>query len=451
MRRDEAARWIYKAAIAHSLALGRLEIIEKGAIGINATGRIVFLLDLEKDDLADFSDGIVVDLGRRLIIPGFIDGHFHAPQYSFVGTGMELPLLDWLKTYTFPNESRFSDPIYASLQYDTVIRRLISNGTTTCSYFATIHLESTKRLVDIVQKYGQRAMVGKVNMDRNAPDYLCETTAQSLSDTEQFVAHVLSLQDPLVAPVLTPRFVGSTTSALMNGLAAISHAHDPPIRVQSHVSENLAEVDWMKSLHPEADNYTDIYAKHGLLHKRTYMAHCVWCTNQERALLLDKGTGVIHCPNSNFSLSSGILNVRRMLDAGMKVGLGTDVSGGYSPSILDAIRQAINASKMVSIGLGSDGDPQTGENPQYPALTYAEAFHLATVGGAECLNIDDVVGNFLVGKEFDALVINPKVQGSPFDVHDGMTSSEVLQRFLFLGDDRNIEQVFVKGQERKTF
>ncbi|KAJ3062716.1 hypothetical protein HDU98_001426 [Podochytrium sp. JEL0797] len=448
---------IHVGTIIHSLSLGNLEVIERGAIVVNHAGKILDVQAVDDRSLVSLRskhpNSLLMDVGTSLIIPGFIDAHCHAPQYSFAGTGMELPLLEWLTTYTFPSEARFKDPTYARTHYLTAVSRFLLNGTTTASYFATIHLSSTKTLVDVVMQLGQRGFIGKVNMDRNAPDYLTESTDESIRDTKEFVDHVLAKRDPLVQPVITPRFVPSTSSRLMDALGEISASYDPPIRVQSHLSENKNEIKWVGEMHPDCESYSDVYNQHGLLHDRSYMAHCIWCNEGERALLRGKGVGVVHCPNSNFSLSSGALNVRRMLNEGMKVGLGTDVAGGYSPSMLDAMRQAILCSKMVSIGQGSDADDcssPTREAPmQYAALTYAEVFHLATVGGAECLSLADTVGNFMVGKDFDALIVNPRVEGSPVDVFEGNTSLEIFQRFLFLGDDRNIEKVYVCGKDRK--
>ena len=242
-----------------------------------------------------------------------------------------------------------------------------------------------------------------------------------------------------------------------------------PLAVQSHLSESLNECAWVRELAPEADHYADVYDRAGLLHERSYMAHCVHCCPKERAALRESGAAVIHCPNSNFTLSSGILNVRRMLREGVKVGLGTDVSGGYSCSMLDAIRHAITASKMVSIGKGcaatgqavgpeketeneneNENENEIGEGGKDVALSYAEAFHLATAGGADAVGLGERVGNFSAGKEFDALVVNPAAADSPFDLPlDGETTLNTFERFLFTGDDRNIERVFVRGRQIK--
>lgn len=456
----------YKANVVHSLALGQLQLLSPGLVGVDqASGAIAFVADLAADAAPPAFDELV-DLGERLLLPGFVDGHAHAPQYSFIGVGMHLPLLEWLETYTFPYEARFADADYARAVYAQAVRRHLASGTTTCSYFATVHLEACKALVDLAEQSGQRALVGKVNMDRNcAEPSLQEDTAASVARTREFVDYVLQKKSPLLTPVLTPRFVPSTSSALMRALAAISREHEPKLPVQSHLSENRAEVAWVRALHPESDSYAGVYRDHGLLHERSYLAHCVWCGRDERQLLRASGAAVIHCPNSNFSLSSGVLNVRRLLDEGVKVGLGTDVSGGYSPSMLDAIRQAVIASKLVAIGSGSasdDGDSSRASSssssssddlPTAAPLSYAEAFHLATAGGAEALGLGDTVGNFVVGKDFDALVVDPYAAHGAVDAAlDPAEARDVLrafQQFLFLGDDRNIQAIFVRGRPVK--
>ncbi|KAE9016982.1 Guanine deaminase [Phytophthora fragariae] len=444
----------YKANVVHSVALGQLQLLQPGLVGVDDRGTIVFVLDLAQAAAAAPPFDELVDLGEQLLLPGFIDGHAHAPQYSFIGVGMHLPLLQWLETYTFPYEAKFQRADYARAVYEKAVRRHLHSGTTTCSYFATVHLEACKLLADILERVGQRGYVGKVNMDRNASSGLQEDTQTSIDDTRAFVQYVQDKQNALLTPVITPRFVPSCSSKLMRALAEISREHTPKLPVQSHLGENRDEIAWVKGLHPESATYTGVYDDHGLLHERSYMAHCIWCSKGERELLRERQTAVIHCPNSNFSLSSGVLNVRRLLqEEGVKVGLGTDVSGGYSPSMLDAIRQAVIASKLVAIGNGSSGDEDS-EGPQEESLSYAEAFHLATVGSAEALGLGDTVGNFMVGKAFDALVIDSYAPNSPIDeAHDPVEAADVLhtfQKFLFLGDDRNIVSIFVGGRQVKS-
>ncbi|CEG35203.1 guanine deaminase [Plasmopara halstedii] len=442
----------YKGNVVHSVTLGELEVLQPGLVGVNEHGVIVFVRNLDLWPLDTHRFDELVDLGDHLLIPGFIDGHTHASQYSFVGVGMHVPLLQWLETYTFPYESKFQSRDYARDVYEKAVRRHLHNGTTTCSYFATIHLEACKVLTDIVEEMGQRGYIGKVNMDRNGTSELQEDTQSSVNETREFVQYVNNKKSELLTPVITPRFVPTCSSELMRALAEISNEHKPKLPIQSHLDENQDEISWVKSLHPESKTYTDVYLNHGLLHERTYLAHCIWCSKGERDILRDKQTAVIHCPNSNFSLSSGILNVRRLLQIGIKVGLGTDVSGGYSPSMLDAIRQAIIASKLVSMGNGSSSDEVNDILPK--PLTYADAFHLATVGSAEALGLSDKVGNFMIGKSFDALVVDPYAANSPIDEtldqDEDVDVLHMFQKFLFLGDDRNIVKVFVNGRQVKN-
>lgn len=533
-------RRLFRGTIVHSKSLGELEILSPGILAVDARGKILFCEATDGDRSReraeaeaakrlvrivpeDDEDGAIsstdaplandtrfredgtrahftvadfewIDLGERVLMPGFVDGHVHASQYGFVGLGVGLPLLAWLDKYTFPFESRFHDVDFAREVYEQSVTRHLRNGSTTCSYFATIHKEASQELVRIARDMGQRVYVGKVNMDRNGAqkiDYV-ETTTQSVEDTEEFVDHVQRLDDPLATPVITPRFVPTCTPELMRTLGDISDRETLP--VQTHMSENKGEIAWVKELHPECSSYADVYDQHGLLHDRTYLAHCVHCTGGELALLAERGSAVVHCPNSNFALRSGVCNVRSMLDRGVRVGLGTDVGGGTNPSILDAMRLTMCASvaatqmhnervgEVDEVAVERCGDEEEdsygreslradkerlGEDlkdalsssssvladaTQEP-LSMAETFYLATLGGADVLGLAHEVGNFETGKAFDALIVNGNgVEGaaghgrSPFDVGEHETPMEVFQKFIFLGDDRNIEQVFVNGR-----
>jgi guanine deaminase len=372
----------------------------------------------------------LIELGgggsRLLLLPGFVDAHSHAPQHAFAGTALDLPLLEWLETYTFPHEARFADSAHAAAVYARAVATHLKHGSTTVSYFATVHRAACDTLVAECRRQGQRALVGKVNMDRHAPPSLLEETEHSLAETRTFVRDVLALRDPLVTPVITPRFVPSCTERLMRGLAKIADAHCLP--VQSHLGENVAECRWVRELHPEAASYADVYSRCGLLSSRSYMAHCIHCAAPERQLMHAAGAGVVHCPNSNFTLGSGVCRVREWLDEGHEVALGTDVAGGFSPSMLDALRAAKFASvaAATSTPAPAQGDDKGGTGdasaagaaseaaaaaaalkPTRSSLSYAELFYLATQGGARVLGLGDRTGSLEVGKEFDALVVDP--------------------------------------------
>jgi guanine deaminase len=466
--------------VIHSISFGTLEVLKRGAIVVAEGGLIHRVIDLSTtaagtDIKATLGSDVtsVIDYGSKLLIPGFIDTHCHAPQYVFSGIGMDLPLLEWLEKYTFPCESRFKDNEFAKKSYSRAVKRHLSYGSTCCSYFATIHNDAALILADVTLDLGQRAFVGKVSMDRNSPDYYIEKTEQGCTDAEEFARKVLKKTKtgseflasvdsatsepafdcnykfysnptllnkpditPLVMPVVTPRFVPTCTSQMMSELGRISRKYGLP--VQSHLSESKGEIAWVAELHPECTSYAEVYKAYGLLHDASYMAHCVHSDDAEVKLLSDTGCGVSHCASSNFNLCSGVMNIRKHMKGGVKMSIGTDVAGGHSPSMLDAIRQSIVASTVTSFNMGDD---------LAKPLSYQEAFHLATVGGAKVLGMDNVLGNFQTGKKADILVVDGHCDDSPFDVFEGEEEMEIFQKFLFLGDNRNIKTIFVDGKK----
>ena len=375
---------------------------------------------------------------NQFLIPGLVDTHIHAPQYVFTGTGYDRTLLDWLTTYTFPREAEFASEQIAKDSYTMAVDRSLKSGTTTACYYGTIHVEATKILADIITAFGQRAFIGKVNMDTNSPDFYIERNAQeSLNATKLVIDYITSLKNPLITPVITPRFVPSCTSELLLELGQLAKSKNLPI--QSHLSETLSEIQWVQELFPKSSSYSEIYDVHGLLNDQTIMAHCVHLSKDERELLLLRNVGISHCAASNFCLSSGVLNVKRLFNQGFKkIGLGTDVAGGYSPSILESIRQSITASKVVHI------QSRDSKNEIEP-LSLAEAFYMATLGGASVLNLESKIGNFKVGKSLDAILVDmDSCRPIHTFVHD--TLADKFEKFIYLGDDRHMKDIFVNGQ-----
>eukprot|EP01105_Mastigella_eilhardi_P005222 TRINITY_DN16982_c0_g1_i1.p1 TRINITY_DN16982_c0_g1~~TRINITY_DN16982_c0_g1_i1.p1 ORF type:complete len:455 (+),score=138.77 TRINITY_DN16982_c0_g1_i1:43-1407(+) len=436
---------VFRGSIVHCAGAGagaEAEFIEHGAVGVDAAGNVAFVQrdgDAEHEYLPCTT---VVDLPpTAFLVPGFVDAHLHAPQYSFLGIGSELTLLDWLKKYTFTFESRFKDLEFASKVYRRVVERTLYNGTTTACYFATIHPEASKLLVQTMHEIGQRGFVGKVNMDRNSPDFYVETSAQSLQRTREFIDFCNEFASPLVKPIITPRFVPTCTSELMNGLSELAEEHH--LLIQSHVSENVNEITWVKELHPECDSYSATYDAHGLLNSNTILAHGVHLTEPEMDLLAKKGSAIIHCPTSNFDLSSGVCNVRNLMRHKVKVGLGSDISGGHNASMLAVMRDVISTSRAVAFLQTNNMQNKTGN--AINTVSYLDAFYLATLGGACALGLDSRVGNFVPGKAFDALVVDVAAPGSPIDTFGWESLQELFQKFFFTGDDRNITQVFVQG------
>ncbi len=418
--------------IIHSKSLTELEIIHNAAIGISTDGTIAFILrTFDESALKRLSPHIHKLSPNEFLIPGFVDTHCHAPQYYFLGLGTDLPLLQWLEKYVFPCESRFDDPTLAKKVFSAVVNRSLRNGTTTLCLFGTIQLSACKILADVVEEIGTRAFIGKINMDQNSPSFYIEKPEDSLRATREFIEYVQAKKLPdKIVPVVTPRFAPTCSMPLMTELGKIAKEYNVPI--QSHVAENKGECEWVLKLFPGCKNYTDVYEQAGLLTDKTIMAHCIHLTESELDVMKKYGVGMAHCPNSNFNLMSGVMPFKAYSEKGMKVGLGTDISGGWSLSMLDSMRYAITASKVCVIN-----------DAKMKQMSVAEAFYLATVGGAKVLGLDDKVGNFEVGKQFDAQVVS--IGAGNIDMFGYESLEEKLAKFVYGGDDRNVKEVYVKG------
>jgi guanine deaminase len=370
------------------------------------------------------------DYGDALIVPGMTDLHIHAPQYAFRGTSMDLELLEWLNTVTFPQESRYQDEEYAAKAYGMFADDLKKGATTRACIFGTLHVKSTEILMDRMEETGIHAYIGKVNMDRNSPEILCEESAKrSAEDTVRWLEDTAGKYRH-VKPMLTPRFTPSCSDELMERLSGIQKEYRLP--VQSHLSENLSEIDWVRELCPGTRFYGESYDRFGLFGGDcpTVMAHCVHCPEEEIALMKERGVYIAHCPQSNTDLSSGIAPIRRYLEEGMHVGIGTDVAGGHSPSVMRQISDAIAVSKL-RWRLVDDS---------LKALTFSEAFYMATIGGGSFFG---KVGSFEEGYEFDAVVLCDDNLSHP----QPLDPKQRLERLIYLGDDRNIIGKYVAGEK----
>jgi guanine deaminase len=259
----------------------------------------------------------VIDYSNLLIIPGLIDLHLHAPQFPNIGLGLDKELLPWLQTYTFPEESKYSDLEYAKKVYSKLIKELWKYGTTRCCVFATIHKDSSKLLLDLFNTSGLGAYVGKVNMDYNSPDTLIEDTDKSIEDTEDIIKEYKS-KYPLVNSIITPRFVPTCSDKLLNALGDLAKKYNTP--VQSHLSENRDEIKMVSDRYQNQPNYASVYNSYNLLgDTKTIIAHCIHLTKEEIDLLRDKEVYVAHCPTSNANLSSGIAPIRKLIKNNIKV------------------------------------------------------------------------------------------------------------------------------------
>jgi guanine deaminase len=340
---------------------------------------------------------------------------------------MDMELLDWLEAQTFPTEARFADISYADMEYTRFVEDLLKSATTRACVFGTIHKESTMLLMEKLEASGLCSMVGKVSMDRNCPDNLKEDdSAAALESVESWLDEIDG-RFSSTAPIITPRFVPSCSNELLEGLGVLSERHNLPI--QSHLSENLSEIDWVQELCPDCPNYASVYDKFGLMRDRTIMAHCVHLTEDEMDIIHDRGTYIAHCPTSNVNIRSGIAPVRKFLDRGLNVGLGTDVSGGHTLDMAEVIRQALGLSKLLW-RLGSE---------EFKPLKTVEAFYLATRGGGSFFG---KVGAFEPGYEFDAVVIDDR----DINTRGEQDLEKRFEKIIYLSSSWNVCAKFVAGR-----
>ncbi|PYI24341.1 Metallo-dependent hydrolase [Aspergillus japonicus CBS 114.51] len=405
---------------------------------------------------------------NEFFFPGFIDTHIHAPQYPNTGLFGSATLLDWLQTYTFPMEASFASP--ASLPslppptayraYSQVIARTLSHGTTTASYYATIHVPATNLLASLAHQRGQRALIGRVCMDNPAtcPTTLIdESPEDSIQNTEAVIAHIHSLapassKETLVKPILTPRFAPSCTPAALSGLAALAKQYKPSLHIQTHIAENVNEIALVRQQFPDCKDYASVYDTAGLLTPRTILAHAVHFSAAERSLVASRGAKVSHCPASNSALGSGICPVRWLRRGGVVVGLGSDVSGGYSVGLLEGVRQACLVSRLV--GFLHPVDEEKGADG---VVSVEEALYLATRGGAAVVDLPDLIGGFELGMAWDAQLIrlgrftpaglwgSAGAEGN-VDVFGTESWTEKVHKWVWSGDDRNVRAVWVQGR-----
>lgn len=368
---------------------------------------------------------------NNLIIPGMTDLHVHAPQYTYRGIGMDLELLEWLNQHTFPEEAKYANLDYARRAYSYFAEDLRRCFTTRAVIFATIHNQSTIELMDQLEATGMVTYVGRVNMDRNGGVNLQEESADaSLKGTIEWLDAVEGRYENTF-PIITPRFIPSCSDELMMKLGQLAKKRE--LRIQSHLSENQSEIAWVKELVPKSGCYANAYEMFdslGDIQHPAIMAHCVYSDRKEMDILKKYGTYVAHCPESNMNLSSGIAPVRKFMDEGIHVGLGTDVAGGSSLNLIKTILCTLQSSKMYYRLVDSS----------VKALTFEEVFYLATLGGGKYFG---KVGTFKEGYDFDAVVIDDSKMYSM----RAMTIRERIERMVYNDSDCIIIDKYVKGKQ----
>ena len=365
---------------------------------------------------------------NALLIPGFIDCHVHYPQIEVIGAyGKQL--IDWLTKYTFVAEQKFDDDTYATEAARIFLRECLRAGTTTASVFCTVFANSVDAFFKESEKLNMRNIAGKVLMDQNAPKELTDTPQSGYDQTKKLIEHWHGRGRQLYS--ITPRFALTSSPEQMEMTGSVWQEH-PGTYLQSHLSENVQEVEWVKRMYPERDNYVDVYAHYGQLGPRSIFGHGIHLTEYEFQVLHDTGSAIAHCPTSNLFLGSGLfdLNNAKKSERPLRVGLATDLGGGTNFSQLVTMNEAYKVAQMTGFSLSA---------PQ--------AFYLATLGAAHALYLDDKIGSIAVGKEADIVVLD--LAATPVLEHRmkyAKNIDEILFVLMTLGDDRTVRATYIGGE-----
>lgn len=435
----------------HTPARGRIELLADVLIEVERGGAIRAIHRRDCPETPAVSArhraaGTLVTLEKgQYLMPGLIDLHVHAPQWPQLGLALDRPLEEWLQAYTFPLEARYADAGYARQVYESLVDGLLANGTTTALYFGTIHLAATQVLADICLRRFQRALIGRVAMDHpeQCPAYYRDPSAGiAESETRGFIGYVRSMagnESGLVLPAITPRFIPSCTHELLQGLGRL--ARETGCHVQTHCSES----DWEHQFVLDRYGVTDTAAldRLGLLSRRTILAHGNFIDGPDVARILEAGAGIAHCPLSNVYFSDAVFPLHRVLEQGVHVGLGTDISGGASPSILDNARQAVIASRSLESGVDARLSRAARRAPG-SRIDAATAFWLATAGGGIALDLR--IGLFREGYQFDAIILDGRTPGSNLYLEPNAAPEEILQKIVYHAARADIREVWVANR-----
>jgi guanine deaminase len=441
----------YLGDALHAPVRGQVELLPDTLISVRADGTISAIVrhasrearsEIER---LEARGALVRTQAGQYLLPGMVDLHVHAPQWPQLGKALDLPLEEWLQAYTFPLEARYADAAFAESEYESLVEGLLANGTTTALYFGTIHLPATQRLADICLRRAQRALIGRVAMDNpeQCPAFYRDPSAASAAQqTRAFIDYVRALpgnEAALVKPVITPRFIPSCTDELLRSLGAL--ARESGCHVQTHCSES----DWEHKYVLERYGITDTAAldRLGLLGRHTVLAHGNFVSDADLALIGTRGAGIAHCPLSNVYFSDAILPLRHLLAQGIHVGLGTDIAGGASPSILENARHAVIASRYLEAGVdpGLSRAQRRGPASRIDALS---AFWLATAGGGIALDLP--VGLFKEGFQFDALLIEGGRECGNLRLQPEDSPADLVQKIIYHAARSNIREVWVANR-----
>lgn len=442
---------ILEASFFHAPSPGVTEAFEGALLKIGGAGIIDAVLARDATGFTEAraaaarSGALIALPPHTWLLPGFVDLHIHAPQYPQLGAALDVPLETWLHKYTFPLEARYADLDFAARAYGQLIEDLPANGTTTAVMFATLHEDATRLLAGLAMDKGIRAYVGKVVADDPAacPSYYRDASpAQAEAETRALIASIQGdprNREQRVKPVITPRFIPSCSDDALARLGAL--ARETQCHVQTHCSESDWEHGFVLARHGCSD--TESLDRFGLLTRRTVLAHSNHVSAADMELIKARGAGVAHCPLSNAYFANAVFPLRAALEKGLRVGLGSDIAGGPSASIFDAMRMAVAASRMLEDGVDAGKPP--GERGSAPArVSWREAFHLATAGGAGVLEQNS--GLFAEGQSFDAIAIDTATSaGTVRLIEPGLAPDEILARILYTASKPNIALTVVTG------
>jgi len=391
-------------------------------------GKIVFI-GTEKESKSRYSNQQIVDHKNSIIMPGMIDLHTHLPQYDAVGIGQGT-LLEWLQKYIFPTEEKFSNLVYARYIASKFFKDLLTNGTTTAVVFGPVQKEATDIAFKEAEKSGIRLFMGKTMMDIGDSD-LVTNTKQNIDDSLSIAEKWHDTNNHLLNYIMLPRYAGSCSLELMIKSAEISRINN--LMIQTHIAENEEELKYILKLHPKYESYLDIYKFAGMVGENGQFVHCIYLTIREKKLIKDSGSSIIHCPVSNRYLQSGVMPLIQYLNQNIPIGLGTDIAGGYSLSILNEAREAIESTKTFNII----------NNTQEQILTPVKAFKLTNIDAAKILKISHETGSLEIGKSADMIVVDTK---DTLDNLQKQSSSSIIEKIIYKYQDMKIENVYVKGK-----
>jgi len=416
----------FRSSILHFTDDAQAQFFDDGILLVDADTGLVNAVGDAKDMVAKLDGVEIQQYENKIIMPGFIDTHIHYPQVDVIASYGE-QLLDWLNNYTFPTELQFKDPEFASETANFFLDELLKNGTTSALVFGTVFKESVDAFFEASAQRNTRMICGKVMMNRHAPDGLCDDVQSSFDDSQALIDQWHGNGRQLYA--VTPRFAITSTGEQLEKAGELLK-NNPGVYMQTHLSENKAEIAFVKELFPERSSYLDVYDHYGLLGERSVFAHGVHLDEVDYKRLSETGSSISFCPTSNLFLGSGLFDLQASKDFNVQVSVATDVGGGTSFSMLQTLNEAYKICQLKDYSLDA-----------------RQAFYMMTLGNAKTLQLDDKIGNFEAGKEADFVVVDlASTALMERKQSKCKTLDEVLFSLMMLGDDRAISETHVAGK-----